>query len=508
MNYDVIVIGSGAGGSAVAFHLTQTGKRVLLLEKGLALPRDGSTLDVGRVLREGAFLSDEPWIDGNGRTTVPEEHFNLGGKTKWYGAALLRFAPHEFEPDPAHQCRGWPVGHAALTPFYEEAEQLLGVRPFAVEPDTRRLVAGLRRRDPQWRKQQLALGLSPEILAHPDEARHFDGFASVRGLKADAEGALLARVAKKPNLDVLAGKAVAKLLPAAADATRVAGVECEDGSRYTADTVVLAAGALHSPRLLQGYLEGNGLAATLPCYASVGRNYKSHVLTALMAWSHRPVTDVLCKTMLLCHPDMPHSTVQTLGGNLTEEIVRAQFPGFVPDWIARPIARRFYGFFLQTEDGSHPDNRILAHAGSANRPQIDYDLDRIAPARQEHERLVRTLRSQLLRVGYLTVAKSIPVSGTAHACGTLAAGSDPRSSVVDGDGKVHGMANLYVGDGSVLPRSSRVNPALSIYAWGLRLGARLSTLARGAVAAAPSRPARAGDAAREIPRAIPAHEEA
>lgn len=479
MKYDVIVIGSGAGGSAVAFHLTQTGKHVLLLEKGLALPKDGSTLDVDKVLLKGAFLSDEPWVDGAGRATVPEEHFNLGGKTKWYGAALLRFAPHEFEADPAHQCPGWPFGHAVLAPFYDEAERLLGVRQFAVESDTRQLVAGLRRQDSQWRKQQLSLGLAADILAYPDEARHFDGFASVRGLKADAERSLLGRVMRKPNLEVLTGKPVAALIPAAGDATRIVGVECEDGSRYTAETVVLAAGALHSPRLLQTYLENAGLSATLACYRQVGRNYKSHLLTAMIALSHRRVTDVLCKTLLLYHDAMPHSTVQTLGGNLTEEIIRSQMPGFVPNWIGRPIARRAYGLFLQTEDGSHPGNRIVARASATDRPQIDYDPTRLPPALAEHRRLVRTLQKQLLRMGYIAIAKSIPVSGTAHACGTLAAGNDPATSVVDGNGKVHGMANLYVADGSVLPRSSRVNPALSIYAWGLRLGALLGARENG-----------------------------
>jgi len=121
MRYDAIIIGSGAGGSAAAYHLTQTGKKVLLLEKGLPLPRDGSTLDVDTVMRRGAYLSDEAWIDRHGQRTVPEEHFNLGGKTKWYGAALLRFAPHEFEADAAHQCRAWPIGYEDLAPFYDEA---------------------------------------------------------------------------------------------------------------------------------------------------------------------------------------------------------------------------------------------------------------------------------------------------------------------------------------------------------------------------------------------------
>ncbi|MGE5319747.1 MAG: FAD-dependent oxidoreductase, partial [Hyphomicrobiaceae bacterium] len=309
MKYDVIIIGSGAGGCATAYHLTQTGRRVLLLEKGMPLPKDGSTLDVDKVLRRGLFLSDEPWVDREGRITVPEEHFNLGGKTKWYGAALLRFSPHEFEADEAHQCLPWPFGYSELAPFYDEAERLLGVRQFAIESNFQDIVAGLRRQDPQWRKQPMTLGLAPDILSYPEEARHFDAFASVRGLKSDAESTLLSRVRNKPNLEILTNKVVSTFLPAAGDAARVAGVECEDGSRYEADLVVLAAGALHSPRLLQAYMERSGLAAILPAYEQVGRNYKSHVLTAMLALSHRPVTDVLCKTLLLLNDDLPHSTV-------------------------------------------------------------------------------------------------------------------------------------------------------------------------------------------------------
>src|SRR5882672_9021960 len=202
MKYDVIIIGSGAGGSAAAYHLTQTGKKVLLLEKGCPLPRDGSTLDVNTVMRRGAYLSKEPWVDGAGKQVVPEEHFNLGGKTKWYGAALLRFAPHEFEADTAHQCRAWPIGYEELAPFYDEAEELLGVRPFAVEPNLQKLVSGLRGRDARWEKHILNVGLSPDILSFPEEASHFDGFASARGLKSDAETCLLDRVRGKPNLTI------------------------------------------------------------------------------------------------------------------------------------------------------------------------------------------------------------------------------------------------------------------------------------------------------------------
>ena len=87
-----------------AYRLALGGLRVALLEKGTHLPTDGSTLDVARVVHEGVFLSQERWMDGRGRPIQPEEHFNVGGKTKWYGAALLRYGEHEFSPDIEHGC--------------------------------------------------------------------------------------------------------------------------------------------------------------------------------------------------------------------------------------------------------------------------------------------------------------------------------------------------------------------------------------------------------------------
>ncbi len=107
---------------------------------------------------------------------------------------------------------------------------------------------------------------------------------------------------------------------------------------------------------------------------------------------------------------------------------------------------------------------------------MDYEFDRIAPSYKEHRSALRAFEVRLLGAGLLGAAKYMGLAGTAHAMGSLVTGNDPDASVVDGNGKVHGMQNLYVGDGSVLPRASRVNPALTIYAWGLRLGNHLGQL--------------------------------
>jgi choline dehydrogenase-like flavoprotein len=187
-------------------QLARAGRRVLLLEKGRELPRDGSTLDVDKVIRQGIFKSKEHWLDKNGRTFEPEEYFNLGGKTKWYGAALARFEPHEFEAEPVHQCLPWPISYRELLPYYEQAETLLGVHQFEPEPDLRAIVGKLTRDGGGWSARPLALALDSRIVEHPEEAAHFDAFASVKNLKADSQHALLERVQHLPNLTVLTGQ--------------------------------------------------------------------------------------------------------------------------------------------------------------------------------------------------------------------------------------------------------------------------------------------------------------
>lgn len=471
---DTIIVGSGAGGCAAAYKLARAGRKVLLLERGEALPTDGSTLDTRKVLAEGAFKSKEIWLDGDDRRFAPEEFYNLGGKTRWYGAALVRFGSDEFEADRARGFLDWPIAYDELLPYYEEAEGLLETRVFPVEPDLGRLVRRLTANGMgHWKAQPLALGLSPRIAQVPEQAAKFDGFALLDGLKADAQHRLLGRVADRSNLCIETGAQVVDLIPDVGGARRVAGVVLADGRRCHASRVLLAGGALHSPRLLQRYFRDTGLADTLPAAGQVGRRYKRHVLTAVVGFGFRPQTDLLRKTMLFTSPRFPHSSVQPLGGWIDREIVRSMIPRFVPRFVAEFFVRRVYGFFLQTEDGSHPDNRVSAAAAGEVAPRLDYRIGRLPADEAEHRGLVRAFIGSLIGAGFLPFAKRVPLEGSAHSVGTLCAGRDPRDSVVDGEGRVHGMENLYVVDGSVLPRIGRLNPALTIYAWSLRVADRL-----------------------------------
>jgi choline dehydrogenase-like flavoprotein len=472
-SYDCIIIGSGAGGSAAAHRLASAGWRVALIEKGDALPRDSSTLDFDKVVRQGTFKSSEPWLDRGGRRFAPEEHFNVGGKTKWYGAALLRYGPHEFESDAAHGCLAWPFGYDALASHYDTVERMLGVRNFDVEADLTRIIARLARNSPQWRAAPLPLGLHASIVENDLEARHFDGFASVTGLKGDAETAFLSRLREASTLKLIAGAPVTELLGDINNPRQIRGVRLLDGRTLFANVVLLGAGALHSPRLLQRYCERTGLVNDLPAARNVGRNLKLHLLTAMLAVSPSTKTDLIRKTAFFLHDDLRHSSVQPLG--FDGELMSTLIPAFVPRFMARRIGACAYGFFLQTEDASHPDNRVYDGAGPGAPPTLDYDARRSPAALREHIQLVSRFRRALARTGMMAFSQRIGLAGTAHACGTLVTGTNPADSVVDPHGQVHGMEGLYVVDGSILPRSSRVNPSLTIYAWGTRVAQALAS---------------------------------
>lgn len=465
-SYDAIIIGSGAGGASTAYRLVKAGKRVLVVERGGFLPRDGSTLDVKKVFVEGVFNNKDVWVDGQNQKFVPDEFHDVGGKTKWYGAALFRFSVHEFEPDPEFSCLGWPFGPDALAPWYDEAETLLAVKPFDNEPELQALIDRIAAHDPDWKPDHIPLGLKREILNDPNEAKHFDGFASASQYKSDAQWNILELIKADPGYTLVTENPVTGLIPADGDPKRVAGVRLADGSEHHAPVVVLAAGAMTSPRILQDYLAETGLK--LASADTIGANFRFHLNSALLSFSPFKDHDVLRKTAVFYNEKFPHSTVQCLGW-MDGDMLAAQLPAAVPTFVDNALGARAVGFWATTEDGSSRENRIIS-GGKSGLPVMDYRLDRIQASLDEHKACIHAFERSLLEAGLAGVSRYMGMAGTAHAMGSMITGTDPANTVVDPHGKVHGMEGLYVGDGSILPRSSRVNPSLTIYAWGLRLG--------------------------------------
>ena len=117
--YDIIIIGSGAGGGTMALALAPTGKRILLLERGSYLRREQDNWDPDAVFVRGKYQAKETWYDREGRTFHPGLHYFVGGNTKVYGGALFRLRPQDFE-EIVHAdglSPAWPVGYAEFEPI-------------------------------------------------------------------------------------------------------------------------------------------------------------------------------------------------------------------------------------------------------------------------------------------------------------------------------------------------------------------------------------------------------
>ena len=128
-DYDVIIIGTGAGGGTLARHLAPSGKRILLLERGDWLPREPQNWGTHDVFVDNRYVSPDTWYDDGGKPFQPQVHYFVGGATKLYGAALYRLREEDFGELRHHDgiSPAWPISYDDLEPYYTLAEQLYEV---------------------------------------------------------------------------------------------------------------------------------------------------------------------------------------------------------------------------------------------------------------------------------------------------------------------------------------------------------------------------------------------
>ena len=137
-HYDVIIIGTGAGGGTMAHKLAPSGKRILLLERGGYLPREPENWDSREVFINDRYLSGELWYDKDGNAYKPHQQYFVGGNTKFYGAILFRLRERDFETVEHYGgvSPAWPISYDELEPYYAEAERLYLVHSQAGEDPT------------------------------------------------------------------------------------------------------------------------------------------------------------------------------------------------------------------------------------------------------------------------------------------------------------------------------------------------------------------------------------
>ncbi len=511
-HFDVIIIGTGAGGGTLAYHLAPSGKRILLLERGEYLPREKDNWDSRAVFLDAKYRAKETWYDKEGNAFHPGIQYYVGGNTKVYGAALLRFRKEDFGEvrhfggiSPA-----WPLNYEDFEPYYTRAEHLYrvhgnhGIDPtesFASAPYRYPAVSHEPRIQELYDDFQRAghhpFPLPLGILLDEENGKPlhssacvrcpaFDGFPCLVNGKADAQIICVDPALEHANVQLLTGAFVKRLETDAAGrtVTKVLVERNGEPEEYSADIVVVSCGAINSATLLLRSASDkhpNGLANSSD---TVGRHYMRHNCDAFMAISRHPNPTVFQKTFGLNDFyfgsddwQYPMGCIQMLG-KTDGEMLKGEAPDWAvwkPDFALDYMAEHSIDFWLQSEDLPDPSNRVTIDSqGMTTLALQETNLE-------GYQRLIAKLKEMLKDIGChdrllsrsLYLGKKIPISGTAHQAGTIRFGRDPKASALDLNCKAHDLDNLYVVDASFFVSIAAVNPSLTIMANALRVGDHL-----------------------------------
>jgi choline dehydrogenase-like flavoprotein len=496
-HFDVVIVGSGAGGGTMARALAGRDARVLVLERGDWLPQERENWDPTAVWLKQRYRSDELWVNGQGRTFRPFTHYNVGGNTKFWGAALLRLRESDFGaleyPDGISPA--WPIDYATLAPWYDRAEDLYRVRGAEgtdpTEPDRKPYPFPAVPHEPfiaDVVDRLTARGLHPFPLplglAGPGEpwgcvlCSTCNSFPCMVRAKSDADVCGVTPALEADNVTLWTRARVERLVTDGAG-RRVTGVDVRRRGelvRVTARVVVLSAGAANSAALLLGSRNDQHPGGLANSSGLVGRNYMAH-LSTMMEGFHpfRPNPTSFQKTVglndfYLAGPGRPHPLghIQSQG-RAHASIVKAVVPA-VPLAAARAWVSRGVDWLAMTEDLPDAENRVTLTPDG--RIRLAHRQNNLGPHRQLVRRTVRMLRE----LGYWVVVRHrFRDVNTTHQCGTTVFGDDPRTSVLDPFCRTHDVDNLFVVDAGFFPSSAAVNPGLTVIAQALRVADHLLT---------------------------------
>ena len=513
-HYDIVIVGSGAGGGTLAYALAPTGKSIVIIERGAVLPIEADNWSPSAVFVDRKYQTRENWIDQNDKPFSPHTHYWAGGNTSFYGAALMRMKHRDFE-EVQHAggvSPAWPVSYAEMAPWYAEAEQLWEVHgerhidpcdqpddppyPFpalAHDPGVAALAEHFRSLG--WHPSPLPLGIRRND-ADPKAApcircRTCGGYPCKVLAKVDARTAVLSKAEAYNNVTLLTGRKALRIETDAAGTTATAvvvdGVAGEE--RITGDIIVTSAGAANSAALWLKSVSPAHPGGLANRSGMVGRNYMFHASSAVIGLSLDHFASDFPKTLCVNdfyygEPDgsfaFPMGQMQMLeymsGPTIEGQIAEWLPPSLMPDFLSNAVASRMVSFLAMTEDLPNPDNRITV--GPDGQIHLAYSFGDLTA----HNRLVARLREgidgfvsnhHVLFGHHHAIDQLIPIIGTAHQCGTLRYGTDPATSVLDPFCQAHELDNLYAVDASFMVSSSAVNPTLTIVANALRVAAHL-----------------------------------
>ena len=508
-HFDVVIIGSGAGGGTLARHLGASGLKVLVLERGDWLPQEPQNWNAEEVFQKGRYISKDTWLDKHGKAFQPGSHYFVGGATKMYGAAHFRLRQQDFEElthfdgiSPA-----WPLRYSDFEPFYQRAEEMYHVHgqrgedpteppstapyphpPIAHEPRMQKLVDDLRSAGlhPFHAPTGVMLDEANMAFSRCRKCNCCDGFPCLVHAKSDAD-VLGIRPALASNSVSLLTRAHVQRLITDPSGRAVKAVQLErDGAPLTVsgDVVVVSCGAANSARLLlmsANDKHPNGLANGSD---QVGRNYMYHNSKAMVALAHEPNTTVFQKTVSVndwylgdADFDYPMGNIQ-MTGKTNGTIMKGYAPletFLMPGWSMDKIAEHAVDFWISSEDLPDPGNRVTVDG--KGQITLSYTPNNQNAGKHLYSRLTFLL-DQLYLKNHLVerqiyIKSDMSIAAVGHQAGTCRFGKDPATSVLDLHCKAHELDNLYVVDTSFMPTIGAVNPSLTAIANALRVGDHL-----------------------------------
>ncbi len=508
--YDYIIIGTGAGGSTLAYRLATSGKQILLLERGDFLPKEKENWDPEAVFAEGRYLAKETWYDAQDQPFQPFTHYWVGGNTKMYGAALLRMRKSDFEEVPHFDgiSPAWPLKYDIFEPYYTEAEYLYSVHgergidptePYASKPYPFPALS-LEPRMKELYQSFQAAGCHPAPLPVavrlPEDEQQlsakinlslFDGYPDPSEAKADAQVVALRPALQHPNVHLHTNRKVTKL-QTDASGKRISKVitETPEGEEisYEAETVIVACGAINSAALLlrsANEQHPNGLANSSDM---VGRNLMLHNNGTVVAISKTPNDAEFQKSFMVTDfyhqaPDaaFPLGAIQMMG-KTDPTTLKDELKEINPDktFDLEDVSHHSIDFFITAEDLPLPENRVTLTKGGDIK--LEYTPNNLKAYEGLRTNLIGMMDQLGCEEGYCKqtayVGFKLGISGVSHQNGTCRFGTDPTTSVLDLNCKAHDLDNLYVVDSSFFPSASAVNPSLTIIANALRVGDHLN----------------------------------
>jgi choline dehydrogenase-like flavoprotein len=521
--WDVIVVGTGAGGSTAGFNLARLGRSVLFVERGKLLHLDPNVVRGAQFFwrdQTEAALNHGWWPRplyqredeaAASLPTRPPIGSGAGGSTAQFGAVMDRFRPQDFTPrryfpdaPDTSLPDAWPISYEEMAPYYEQAENLYRVHgtqdPLA--PSGNELLAP----SPASERELAVIaalqgaGLNPyrlhSALERVPGCAGCPGMLCPRACRNDA-----ARICLYPALERYGAKILANCRAVRLEqkSRTVERVLCEwNGRRVTlrARVFILAANAFLTPALLQRSASEDFPVGLANSSGLVGRNLMLHASNHLFArlkraapasgfdlrhglslndfyvdggtklgniHAHpRATRDELMKFLVLYY-------LQSGGGSGSGP---RRWAAYLPGTLLRIMTstatmlfRSWTVFAAIVEDLPYPGNCVTAKAGSEE--DVVYTYRYPDELRRRARLLLDRFRTAVEPYFDVRPLQTGALNGS-HVCGTCRFGDDPRTSVLDRDNRAHDLENLYVLDASFFPSSGGMNPSLTIVANSLR----------------------------------------